>query len=82
MKTTTDALARKRRMLAEIISAKRLARLKMLKDNPDLDMDAAEILDLPTEVDRIMRDCGGLDESSLDSLIAYHTPGARTRHVW
>lgn len=80
MKLTTDPVAAKRKRLAELIYAKRAARVTALGSNPMIDHNASQAIDL---ADRAMieRDVAGLSAESVDFLLEYHS-GASAGYVW
>jgi hypothetical protein len=77
-----ERLRRKRRELVEILYNLRQERLRFFTDNPDLDVSAAEVLDVPLSREAIARDVARLSESYIDEILEHYSGASGPRYVW
>lgn len=66
-------VSEKRKRLARVISEKNQARLRMMGDNPMIDVDPRNF-ERFSDHKSIERDLARWDEASLDNLLVYHDP--------
>lgn len=78
----SDPLAEKRKAIANAILAMRQAKLNALQNDPSLDINVAEILDMPMTRAEITRDVARLSPTAVEQVHEHYCGTAGPSYVW